>query len=382
MLYAQQFKIRASLQSADKTGFYSIDVTPELSALTGTGFSDVRIADEQENFVPYIIRPKTSVFYQNNYDRFNIISNTQTDSGRSALIIENTKLQTVNNIALVIRNASVNRMANISGSDNGRDWFTIAESLRLENSYSDSADRYIQNIDFPLSSYRYFKMIIDNGKHDALNILEAGKYLQEEKTQTLNLYTLNPAPGFTQVDSNSTSFVSIRQLFNYHVDKINIHVKGPKFFKREIEVETRFSSQNFFISSDSVFTFYVNPLNDKNILIKIYNGDNPPLTITSVTTEQRTQQIVTYLEAGKNYHLLLKDSLVKSPSYDLQQFSDSIQQNVPSLKVLAITDNHQPVAAKATSQWKNWLWPVMIIVLVVVGLFTLRLAKEVQKKQD
>src|SRR5438128_1955913 len=119
---AQKFTVKANLQPVTATGFYSINIMPELSSLTATDFSDLRVADEQEQFLPYIIQTKQPSFFTRNYIKLPIIKNELTDSGRSVLVIENPGQEKIAGIALLIRNAAVTRMAAISGSDDMRRW--------------------------------------------------------------------------------------------------------------------------------------------------------------------------------------------------------------------------------------------------------------------
>src|SRR6266536_4742154 len=88
---AQNFAMKAILVLVEKTGFYAINVTPQLSSYTGIHFNDLRIADEKEQFLAYVIRTKAPAFYSNNYKKFSIIKNELQDSGKSTIIIENQK---------------------------------------------------------------------------------------------------------------------------------------------------------------------------------------------------------------------------------------------------------------------------------------------------
>src|SRR5882672_12772849 len=88
VLKAQHFSEKAKLDTVSKTGFYSINITPELSSYLKTDFSDLRIADENEQYQPYVISSANKFYYRNNYTALKILKNEITDSGRSILIIE------------------------------------------------------------------------------------------------------------------------------------------------------------------------------------------------------------------------------------------------------------------------------------------------------
>jgi len=114
---AQQFREKANLQPVTANGFYSINITPELSSYTTVDYSDLRLADEKNQFVPYIIVSKQPSFSDHNYNKLPIVKNELNDSGQSVLVIKNELHKKVSSLALLIRNAAVTRNATISGSD-------------------------------------------------------------------------------------------------------------------------------------------------------------------------------------------------------------------------------------------------------------------------
>lgn len=59
---AQNFSVKGLLNAVEKNGFYTIDVTPELSSYIANDFRDLRIADDKEKFVPYIVRSAQPAF--------------------------------------------------------------------------------------------------------------------------------------------------------------------------------------------------------------------------------------------------------------------------------------------------------------------------------
>lgn len=329
---AQNFTAKGNLSAVNKNGFYAITVTPQLSGYVATDFRDLRIADEKDKFVPYIIRSTQQVFSAYNYFKLSIIKNELADSGRSVLIIQNNDARNISAIALLLRNAAVTRTATISGSDDGNRWFTIDEDIYFQKQSVTDTDKYVQTIQFPNSTYKYLKIVIGNGKNNPLNITEAGIYA--DAVASAPSYLTNPAPSFHQTDStDAITYLTVQQSAGYHFNRIRLLVKGPHFYKRSIDIITNTSTSSYELVSGKANIFDVEPANDSAFLIKIYNGDNPALQVDSVITEEESQQVVTYLEAGKAYHLLMTDPSAAKPVYDLKQFKDSIGYDIPSLKV-------------------------------------------------
>ncbi len=378
---AQSFSVKAKLDAVTATGFYAVNITPQLSSYVAKDFRDLRIADDKGKFVPYILRTTQPAFSAHDYIRLSIIKNELADSGRSILVIQNTDTRKISMIALMLRNAAVTRTATISGSDDMQSWFTIDEDINFQKEFITDSDKYVQTIHFPTSSYKFLKIVIDNRKNNPLNIIEAGMYIDVEHKQSLS-YLTNPASAFTQTDStDNISYVKTGQHASYHFDRIRLLIKGPHFYKRNVDVITSEGISSFELVSGKDAVFDLPDCNDTNFIIKIYNGDNPVLTVDSVLTEQESKQAVAYLEPGKEYYLLMHDSTAVKPVYDLRQFQDSISYNIPALNIISFENinSNKPTAGETFSS--KWIWPAIIIMLIVLGFFTVRLIKEVDKKK-
>src|SRR5579862_7795381 len=78
-----QFRNTAKIDSVIKPGFYAIDITPVLSGLVKTDFSDLRIVDEAGNQVPYLLGNSLPTMDTTLLRTLKIIQNTLNDSGQS-----------------------------------------------------------------------------------------------------------------------------------------------------------------------------------------------------------------------------------------------------------------------------------------------------------
>jgi hypothetical protein len=375
----------------NKTGFYSIAVTPELSSYIKTDFSDLRVVDADGKQAEYLIHHvgSPSVSDSTVYKQMNIVSKKETDSGSTITIIENNLKEKISSIALLIGNASVSRTANLSGSDDKKKWFSIWENISLNQKYVSDTDKYAEILDFPMVSYRYIKLVIYNGKNYPLNIISAGRYVGNDNGIKIshidNPSIQNPNVHFFQKDSSDGySYVNVHDSIPFQIDRISFAITGPKFFKRDAELVIPYTygaNANFTLLSNSVFNLDVPVFKAKDWLIKIYNGDNPPLKITGISTYQQEKNIVTWLDSGKTYHLEMDNPNAVAPQYDLQMFKDSIPKNVIPLAYKSIDSIVIETTPKDTSVFKqSWLWAVIVLVLAVLVYFTWQLTKEVAKK--
>jgi hypothetical protein len=377
---AQTFNYRADLDSVHQSGFYAFSITSELSSMLKTDFRDLRIRDKTGNPVPWLAAGNLPMLRPDLLKTLDIVQNTTTDSGQSLLIIRNDPKDKTDGFYIRFRNAAVSRTINLSGSHDGNKWYSIIENVSLERRFIQDRDSFLENISFPLSSYTFYRVIIYNGKNDPLDILSVQKRISRD-SPALHAQVENPPVSFTRRDSNKVSRIRVANPRRFHVSHLGIQVKAPRFFKRQVDILAGdFLVGNFTISSDSLFHLSLPMLNDSVITIQIYNEDNPPLDIESITTAQDAEQIIAWLDSGKSYQLDMMSADAQPPRYDLVNFKDSIPEKIKQIGVSHIVY----VSALRTIPpndlfKKSWLWVTLGVVLIVLALFTIRLTKEVGK---
>jgi hypothetical protein len=377
---AQTFNYKADLDSVNQSGFYAFSITPELSIMLKTDFRDLRIRDKSGNPVPWLAAGNLPVLRPDLLKALDIVQNTTTDSGQSVLIIRSDPKDKIDGFYIRFRNAAVSRTINLSGSHDGIKWYSIIENVSLERRFIQDRDSFLENISFPLSSYTFYRVIIYNGKNDPLDIISVQKRISRD-LPAANALVQNPPVTFIRKDSNKISRIRIANPKRFHISHLGVQVKAPRFFKRQVDILAGdFLVGNFTISSDSLIRFSLPMLNDSLITIQIYNEDNPPLDISSITTAQDAEQIIAWLDSGKSYQLDMMSADAQPPRYDLVNFKDSIPENIKQIGVTQIVQIPMLRTVAPLVLFKNsWLWLTLAIVLIVLALFTIRLTKEVGK---
>jgi hypothetical protein len=378
--HAQSFKNKAVIDSVTQSGFYAIEITPELSSLVATDFSDLRIFDQSGKPVPYLIGSHIPLMDSTLFHPLTILKNTENDSGQSVLLIANSGHAMIDAFYLRIQNAAVSRTISLSGSNDGLKWFSIIENLGLERRFIQDKDSFVENISFPLSSYKFFRIVIYNGKNDPLDVLSVHRRIHPDTTERISLFQ-NPAISYSRKDSSRITWLRFDNARAFHISHVFIHVKSPRFFKRQADLLVGdIPAGNFVISSDSVFDLSLPVFNDSVFTVKIYNEDNPSLDITGASTAQNEDRIIAYLESGKTYRMEMTNKQAGMPHYDLINFKDSIPKNI---KIIGVS---KPVPASIAQLVADdnlnhpWLWPVLVFVLIVMGLFTYGLTKDMAKR--
>jgi hypothetical protein len=377
---AQSFKNKAKIDSVAQSGFYAIHVTPALSSLVKTDFSDLRIIDNKGNPIPYLLGSDIPMLDSGLFMPLKILNNFVNDSGQSVIIIENSPDGKMDGFYIRMRNAAVSRTINLSGSNDAFKWYSVVENVDLEKRFIQDHDIFQEFISFPLSSYKYFRVIIYNGKNDPLDIISAQKRIQTIPVEKHDLVK-NLSNSFTRKDSSKITWLAVDNSRNFHISNVLFQVKAPRFYKRQVDVIVGgILAGNFIISSDSVVNLNLPVFNDSVFTIKILNEDNLPLEIANLSTAQNDERIITYLDSGKTYEFEMTSADAGFPHYDLVSFKDSIPKEIKELGFSGIS-NIPSVVKVSDSYFKQaWLWPTLIFALIVLGLFTYRLTKDMAKR--
>jgi hypothetical protein len=289
---------------------------------------------------------------------------------------------------LIIKNAAVSRLATISGSNNGRDWFIIDDGLLLHRSYESTTDEFVQELTFPLSSYSFLKLVIDNNQNDPLNITRAGFYdMLYEKT--IIQYNQNPQPALSQKDSANQTLVTLRWDKPVHIERLHVFVEGQKFYNRDLQICLPGAKENesgevighFRLASFTDSIFDIPRTKTDQLFIIIKNEDNPPLHLTKIESEQTKTSALTYIDKPGDYHLLLNGENAKAPDYDLVLFSDSIPHNTEWLSTGPVKANETPVIiSKRIQRW--WIWPAILVAIAALGFITFSLTRDMRKRDS
>jgi len=381
---AQSFRYKATLDSVQQSGFYTILLSPAIVAECQPQFRDIRIKDNADKEIPYIVKQQKTALAITNIITLPVIKTNH--SGK--VILQNSGETGTDELILFIKNASATRTVTLSGSDDTSHWYVIKENIVLakDNNGNDETS-FIQIIHFPYSKYRYFQISMQGKESLPLNIFKAGVY---HITNTANnSFNVLPQPAIIQHDSSDKKSY-IQLLFDkyYQVNKLRFSLSGVKFFNRSFTLYNGNSINNLVLDSgnvnsrDSSITLNLQVKTNKLLLV-VNNLDNALLHINRFTAYQLPIALIAYLDAGKKYNLFFGDSTLGAPAYDLQYFSDSIRANTNLLAIKTIEKMAVPAGTKTNvdNHLHTWLlWSIIIAVLLLLIYFSFALLKDINRK--
>jgi hypothetical protein len=393
--YAQieGYKYYTTLDSINQSGFYNIVLSPIVNAHLKTDYSDVRIVNTSGKWVPHALHVPNNEINKAALG-FDLKYSTTKNNKTNSIFIINENYRALNNIELSIRNTAAERYCTLSGSDNNKNWYIINDSIAINPIPADIKSTNTFRINFPLSNYKFYKLVIFNNNKDPLNITKfTTNSAFNEPFFIQNKVIQNPSTFITQKDSGKISYIKVVQQLPYHFDAISLKISAVKYFVRNLEVYVpnnpnhTFANpgklvQSYIFTNNSNFSFKSPVLNDSVFYIIIHNNDNLPLKIDEVTTSINEHFIKAYLDAGSNYQLLMGNENATPPNYDIEKQnitqSDSAIFIQPKNVVAFEPQDKKSNSPTANTKWI--LWPALIIGLVILLLLTIKMIKEINKK--
>jgi hypothetical protein len=390
---AQQARAQAALPRITADGFYKIALTPAVTAYASNFFENVRIIDSKGVQVPYLLfeereHAKTE-FVKYEIEKLEIIEDSCT-----IMVLKNAAKSAIDNVKLVVKNAQVYKHASLYGSDDKKTWYGLKESFVIGSVENPNGTFDIKTISFPSSDYVYYMLNIDDKNAGPLNIVEAG-YYQNISGETN--YQEVRAESVEQNDDakTKTTAITIRLDTLQIIDKLTWDIDAP-FYRRSAEVFTLLKRTDKkgeeveyeeFISEFDLNSRHENVLHLggnrlDNIVIKIDNGDNPPLSFTNIRVYQTSRYLTSWLKAGEQYSLTFGDERMEPPQYDLQYFKDMIPSSLQPITPgnVDVRSEEVVVAGATVFTTKIFIWVAIGIVIVTLGYMSLRMIRETSVK--
>ena len=373
----QAQKTICNLSKVNSDGFYAIPVSPQLSSFYTNDNADIRVLDSKNQQVPFVVRQKGIIKNSHTLIDLPIIKNN-IDSNKTILIFQNNNsFRTLSSLYLQIKNNSVDRTAQLNGSNSlSNEWFAVAENILLNGKENINTTSYLQTISFPTNNYKYLQLVISNAKNKPLLIEKAFTDSSTLIPSKEALLKENPTCKFLQNDSASFSTITIANDSAFQVNALQITNDKTSYILRTAKVFDRNILLGNFTITSNIELAFLSSTKAKQLKIVIENGDNPPLKITDIKTFIHNKEIVAFLNKKENYRLQFQNGSTIVPSYDLAKFVDSIPLQLPTLCVTSFQNIlEEKVVAKPNN--KIWMWLAIAAVAGILGLLTYKLTKEV-----
>ncbi len=333
--------------------------------------------------VPYLwtIDPATTTSID-----FKMINTSQTAAGHF-ITFEIPIAKSINEIELDFKETDFDWKVQLEGSQDQKNWYTILEDYRIL-AIKNSLEQYeFTTLNFPAAKYQYYRIHIPT--KEEVNLLKASiAYHQKNTTSFLN-YPIQPTT--TKIDKKrKTSQIDILLTEPVPVSAIKVVVAEDYDYYRPMTIQYATDSLqtpngwkniyqyfgNGVLSSLKGNEFLLQSKITNKIRLTIHNADNPPLSITAITISGVPYQLTARFTETANYFLVYGNAKARKPTYDLKHYADKIPRLLQPLMIGPALK--MPAAKLVTPLFANkaWLWGLMLLIIVILGGFTLKMIRE------
>jgi hypothetical protein len=376
-----------------KDQWHKIILPDEIFEKISLDFSDIRIYgfndDKEVVEAPYILKLLTEIYSQKEVP-FKLINESKNEKG-FYYTFEVPTVVPVNLFNLNFRQLNFDWKIALEGSQNQQEWFNIIEGYRILAIKNDITDFQFTKVVIPSSKFQYFRLFIES-KNDP-ELISAKISLDDLSACNIRNYS-NIETKTIDSKKNKDTTISIDLKTPVPVCKIKIDVKDKFDYYRPITIQYLSgkvkTQQGFDYLYSSLASGTLNSLEKnefkfnstviKNIRIIISNQDNEPLNINSIQAEGYVYELIARFAEPGDYFLTYGNNNIGKPDYDISRFEDKIPKIMTALQLAKeelIEKDPKPKPPRPYLN-QNSLWLVMILIIVILGWFSIKMIKQKQ----
>lgn len=379
-----------------KKGWHKIVVPDDIFAKTKPYLDDVRVygitsTDTVE--APYMLHLSEGKQVEKQIS-FKVINQSHLENG-FYYTFQLDKTENINQILLSFGLKNFDWEVQLEGSHDQQKWFTILDKYRIMAIQNNSTNFSFTTLNFPNSNYKYYRLFIP--KTDEPNFEHASILMRETQKGTIKSYdvkkfSLEANQKLKQTEIN----IELKEAVPIFFLKLNTNVDFDYY--RAVQVEYLTDSiktdkgwnyiyntlANDIIKSGNENQFEINNTITKKLKVTIYNNDNTPLKFSSVEVKGFEYELITRIDEEASYYLVYGNDTASQPDYDIAHFHDKIPKDATALtlgeeqKIKNTTSTANEVQPLFQNKW--WMWAIMIIIITVLGYFTLKMMKKVNEQ--
>ena len=336
---------------------------------------------------PYLLRISKSTTTQEQVP-FRLLNKSHNSEGYY-YTFETPEAGPVNRISLNFSIENFDWLITLQGSQNLQEWYIIRENIRFVSIKNETADFRHTNLAFPLSQYRYFRLMVQSEEEPGLTNAILTRY--ETSGGSLKSHPVakmevkeNDQTRQTEIDVRLSMPVPVSRLTFIVSDSIDyFRPVTIRYLADSLQTEQGWRYSYRALGSDALnsaeeseFSFNSTTVRDLSIIID--NHDNRPLSIGGVEVKGYIHELVVRFTEDAGYILAYGNNRATMPNYDIGRFTDAIPLSPAALELgeeLEIIKPEEPVI-KPLFEKQVWLWGIMAVIIVVLGWFSMAMLRK------
>lgn len=382
----RDFKFRSRINNTSPDGWFALPLSPDLFQSISRDFSDLRIYQfkgKDTTEIPYLLQVREDVVDVQPVE-VNIFNRSKKD-GKLYFTFEFARGQKVNHLDLAFNEKNFNGYAQLEGSPDQKEWFAVDTLQRILAIDKENIQFKATSLNFPPSEYRFLRLQI---QADVGLTLDSASFKQRLlKPGVLSQIPLTWSAVSSKKSKETVIDMNLGQF--QPVGSLTFELDYSQDFYRRMTIETLRDSartpQGWTYYYDLAFSGYLTSLDNhhfdfpytlaKKVRVTIYNADNEPLAVKSISALGPQVVLLAQFPAGESF-LYFGNSKLSAPSYDVVHFKDKIPEGVSSLSA-GPQERLVPEPVRSSPLFENklWLWAIMGIIIAVLGFFTMKMMR-------
>lgn len=371
--------------------WHKLVLPDEIFGKTKQNLSDIRIygitPEEDTIEAPYLLRLTKEEIYTKEIS-FNELNVSHNQKGYF-FTFEIPSKEPINQIKLDFTQTNFEFQIFLEGSQDMKEWFTILEDYRILSIRNDYVDFKYGNLTFPPSKYRYFRVLVKSKEKPELSTVTILR--NEKKEGIFRDYEVHKLSVQEKEQSRETE-VEVELKHPVPVSHIRVVVTDTLDYYRPVTIQYLVDSlsteQGWKYNYRTLATGTLNSLEEnefelgskilQKLRIIISNRDNQPLNVGAVKVKGYIHELQTRFAREADYFLVYGKEQAIKPSYDIGHFADKI----PETMIVLTLGEEQGIGRTEESgikplfESKTWLWAVMIVIILLLGWFSLKMMKK------
>jgi hypothetical protein len=387
---AQHPAWRTTIGPVERQGHYLILLSPEVVARSLPSMEDIRVLAPDSTLVPYLLRTEPERVSEARAVPFSVLRNERV--GKHTVVEFEVPAGTLmDGFELGIRNAQVNKVARITGSDDRSRWYMVKDAcVALSGSGQARGMRWM---DLPLSDHRYYRIELNDSLTAPVQVLGVGHTVQ---ARSEGRYVSAGTIRWDRREEKGRTVFRVHAEHPLVIDRIHYTTSDTMPFLRKADLYTMRSEWRTERKRRKVLHIWREDLGSRTLTsyqraviegaravvdtlyLEVGNGDDRPLAITSLEVLQLQRSLFAPLSPGLTYTLTTGDAQANAPQFDIAHFRDSLPMPIDTLTIAALTAI--PAAVSAENPFDpstSWLW---VAILLVGGLSGFGAVRALRKK--
>ena len=368
--------------------WHSIPLPDTLFADVENNLADIRVYGITENDTleaPYLLTVSASKGDLSKID-FKLINSSSNKNGYY-YSYEVPTSQSINEIELSFKDENFDWNVTLEGSQNQQEWFTILEDYRILSIKNSQTNYRFTHLNFPNAKYRFYRLLVKSNSQP--NLVHSSLYLDSITPPKFKNYTVKK---FDVSQENKNTLITIDLKSRLPISDLKLDVSDKIDYYRPIEIKYvsdsvktekgwRYNYRT--LTSGTLSSLEKNDFKFKTVLAQrlqviVHNYDNEPLTISKPEVKGYLHALLTRFDKPATYVLAYGNQNARAPIYDISKAGFRLPDNATALTLgePELISKNKTTKDSPLFENKWWLWGIMGIIILVLGVFTLKMIRQ------